>query len=84
MSRSIAAIQADLDAAYAKRSQLLRGGALSVSTPASGSTQFITLDQINAMIETLKSELAEAQQGLRGPAQASGFAVIQVIGADHV
>lgn len=83
LHRPLSQIQADLAAAYDKRSELIRAGAQQVATPASGSTQFLTLDQVQAMIDRLASELAAAEADQSGCAQAAGFGVIQVVGGRH-
>lgn len=77
--RSISAIQADLDAAYATRSRLIKAGAQSITQPAAGGTTFLTLDQIAAQIATLQDELIQAVNEQAG-ASSGGFTVHQVKG----
>lgn len=77
--RSISAIQADLDAAYATRSRLIKAGAQAVTQPAAGGTTFLTLDQINAQITALQSELDRASEA-QASVSSGGFTVHQVKG----
>lgn len=77
--RSISAIQADLDAAYATRSRLIKAGAQSITQPAAGGTTFLTLEQINAQITALQDELRQASDEQAGSSN-GGFTVHQVKG----
>lgn len=81
MPRSTAAIQADLDAAYALRTRLLKGGAQSVTNSAAGAVAFITLDQVEQQISGLKEELRQAIAILNGEAGGS-FVVHQITGTN--
>lgn len=58
--RSISAIQSDLDAAYAARTRILKGGAQSVGQPTHNVT-FLTLAQCDEAISSLQGELASAR-----------------------
>lgn len=78
--RSASAIQSDLDAAYAARSDLVAGRVSSVSVPGH-QTQFLSLADLNRAIASLERELAQANAVGAGATDgsASGFVINRII-----
>lgn len=78
--RSTSAIQADLDAAYLARSDLVAGRVSSVSVPGH-QTQFLSLTDLLRAIAALERELATANAVGEGATdgRASGFVINRMI-----
>lgn len=72
MARTVAAIQADLTAAYASRLKALEATSYSLDSGQGRQTVTRNLDQINKTIRLLEDELAEVE------ADASGDSVISM------
>ena len=76
--RSSSAIQADLDAAYTARSDLISGRVSSISIPGH-QTQFLSLTDLNRAIAGLERELSAAEAVGATDGSASGFIINRMI-----